>query len=220
MQYTDKALYVFPRWCACLIVYTDLFRQSQAIRLLVTAMCESGFDSDLLRFSFTGLQDTIDSALEKKCQSVLNIGSSSSGPSYHKLLYAWRLRHGDVRGAASILHDRLRRLQSLSSIGNTDNTSTLELIEGYLALLNMLASLGGADQAWILTSGRTERLSESASKRLKTSDGFSGTGPSGRQVVTLADVRKEYQLELDSISRIESGQFSILGGPTGGEDVL
>jgi nuclear pore complex protein Nup160 len=51
------------------------------------------------------------------------------------------------------------------------------------------------------------------------SDGLEGnTTTLKRKVVTIDDIRKEYQKELDRIAKIESNQFSFIGGVE--EDVL
>lgn len=62
----------------------------------------------------------------------------------------------------------------------------------YLALINILANIDPS-QAWILADGEGE-----------------GEGKK-RRVLTLEDVRGEYQAELDRRAAIESGRFAFVG---------
>lgn len=72
------------------------------------------------------------------------------------------------------------------------------MIEGYLAVTNLLACAG---EGWVLSEG----------------DEGAGIGNGDkRRVVTIKDVRKGYQDELDRRSIIENGRFGF--GYTNGQD--
>ena len=129
------------------------YRQQNGAQRLVTTMCDSGNSSLLLTFPFTGQQPEIDAALVEKCQNTLNL---YTGAPYHKILYAWRLKHGDFRGAASILYDRLQRLQMASTVSN--DTQNSAVTQAYLALINILSTLGEG-QAWILVEKKRDQNS-------------------------------------------------------------
>ena len=71
-------------------------------------------------------------------------------------------------------------------------------------LINTLASVQ-PDQAWILAE---QRVDENAI----TWGIGKAKGILKRRVVTLEDLRKEYQAELDRVSAMENGQFAFTGG--------
>ena len=78
------------------------------------------------------------------------------------------------------------------------------VIEGYLAVINLLAC---ARESWVLVGV----------------DDAGKTGSGGkRKVVTLKDIRKEYQDELDRMSMLENGRFGFgyANGAEDGMDVL
>ncbi len=134
------------------------------------------------------------------------------GPPYHTALYAWRLARNDFRGAAVVLHQRLQRLQASTDTSSTSNANaastadvrpssasltsaqaqTQPVLNAYLALINVLACVEKS-QAWILADG--------------------GGPDEGRKrrVLTLDDVRAQYQGELDRVAAIESGRFAFVG---------
>lgn len=64
------------------------------------------------------------------------------------------------------------------------------VLEGYLAVINLLSCSG---DGWVLSGGKDGRGSE----------------PGKRKLVTLEDVRKKYQDELDRRSLIENGRFGF-----------
>jgi hypothetical protein len=166
-------------------------------------MCKKGAGSTLLRFPFGGLESVVDSALDANCVNTSNVSTAAE---HYKLLYTWRLTHGDTRGAACALHGRLRNLQELASDDREKTSATI--LSEYLVLLNLLGSLD-PDQAWILVPKHHPKDTQPAPiKRLKIGDG--SYEPVSRDLMNLADVRKEYQHELDRMAMIESGNFSIL----------
>jgi len=156
----------------------------------------------LLRLPFANnaiLNHHVDDTLASLAHKTIDL---ANGPPYHKALYAWRLARNDFRGAAAVLHERLQRLQSTTT---TTTTSTIikystsltdpankAVMNEYLALINILANIDPS-QAWILADGEGE-----------------GEGKK-RRVLTLEDVRGEYQAELDRRAAIESGRFAFVG---------
>jgi nuclear pore complex protein Nup160 len=65
----------------------------------------------------------------------------------------------------------------------------------YLLLINALSCVD-AKQAWIFDEGVPQA-------------GAAGQTPSKRKVVSLADIRKQYQDELDRIAAIQNNQFGF-----------
>ena len=148
-------------------------------------MCETSHATHLLDLPFLALQSAVDAILTQKCAATVDLANTTP---YHKILYAWRIAHSDFRGAAAV---SLQRLQRLQCAPNPDNVA---LEEQYIALLNALGCVDPKN-AWILSEepvGKTEKTSV-------------------RKVVTLQDIRKEYQAELDRIAAIENNQFPFTG---------
>jgi nuclear pore complex protein Nup160 len=153
-------------------------------------MIDQSHTAHLLKLPFLGLQAEVDEALTIKCHTAPFV---RAGPSHHKVLYSWRVRHGDYRGAAGVLYEWLNKLKSINAEGVT---------EAYLVLINTLASVDGS-QAWLLSEGISKR-GEAGKPKLN--------GHVKRRVVTLEDVRKEYQAELDRLALIENGRFAFGDG--------
>jgi nuclear pore complex protein Nup160 len=184
-----------------LALFTDTPLQHSSLRTLVTKMCESSYTSELVELPFIGLQDTVDQILAQKCQSIVEV---TVGVPYHKILYAWRIKRGDFRGAASISLDRLQKLQQAGdgdkALGGEHGLET-PVTKQYVALINALSCVD-PKQAWILAEEPQPKSSTTAGKT---------AGPK-RKVVTLDDIRKSYQEELDRIAAIENNQFAFAGG--------
>lgn len=119
---------------------------------------------------------------------------------YHKILYSFRLQQNDLRGAASCLWDRLQHLRQSQDSGFRGEDVDEEVAECYLALLNCL-SLVTPEQAWLL-------------HRPLASNGAQGEKLK-RTVVTLHDVRRAWQEELDRVADVAAGRFAIGGAGWG-----
>jgi nuclear pore complex protein Nup160 len=179
-------------------LFTDQALQHSSLRSLVTKMCEISYAAQLIDLPFIGLQDTVDEILAQKCQSIVDV---NAGVPYHKILYAWRIKRGDFRGAAAISLERLQRLQQSGDGDRAIGDDGLEtpVTKQYIALINALSCVD-PKQAWILSEELPSKFGHS--KR--------GAQPK-RKVVTLEDIRKEYQGELDRIAAIENDQFAFNG---------
>jgi nuclear pore complex protein Nup160 len=202
----------FDQAYTTILQYSNRALQRSAIRSLVTKMCETNSGTHLIRLPFIGLQDDVDSSLAESCANIINI---NQGPPYHKVLYAWRVKRGDFRGAAEILHERLQRLQSISAANTKVEQGNTAVTQGYLTLINILGLVDPAN-AWILTKERTSGK-EGDSKRKKL---LNGNATQKKKILTLADVRKEYQDELDRLAKIENNQFSFVPDYENDSDAL
>ncbi|KAL9018327.1 MAG: hypothetical protein Q9185_004360 [Variospora sp. 1 TL-2023] len=131
---------------------------------------------------------------------------SISAERQRKMLAAWRLKHGDFRGAATALYSQMQMKQKQthkSSVvprfrlgnaggGGGEEMGSRNLDESYLTVINLLACTGNdADdsggEAWLLSAANGRK----------------------RKVVTIDDVRKGWQKELDRRSVVEGGRWEF-----------
>lgn len=77
-----------------------IFSQRSALEILIVAMVEHGQSSRLCSFPFADLQDLVDDILVHKAEEVVDVRPS---PSYHKILFSWRIKHGDFQGGKILL---------------------------------------------------------------------------------------------------------------------
>lgn len=193
-----------------LCLFTDSALQQSSLRTLVTKMCEASCASQLIGFPFLGLQENVDDILSQKCQSVVEV---NAGIPYHNILYAWRIKHSDFRGAAAISFERLQKLQQSGEGDKMVGDDALEtpITKQYVALINALSCVD-PQQAWILSKELPRKSSTPVVNGKKS--------PPKRHVVTLVDLRRAYQAELDRIAAIHNDQFAFGGGEGDEMDVL
>ncbi|KAI1826487.1 nucleoporin Nup120/160-domain-containing protein [Xylaria intraflava] len=179
-----------------LVAMKDRALQYSLLRTLIQKMCDNLHNAELVQLSFPGLQNAVDEILAQKCQDTLDV---ITGVPYHQILYSWRIKRNDYRGAAAILLDRIQKLRQLGEGEQFTSDDVLDtaITRQYLMLINVLSCVE-PKQAWITT----EEVS-----RLPTGKGPLVRGK--RKVVTLADIRKEYQDELDRIAAIQNNQFGF-----------
>ncbi|RDW88886.1 hypothetical protein BP6252_00918 [Coleophoma cylindrospora] len=184
-----------------LALFTDSALQLSSIRTLVTKMCEASYATQLIELPFIGMQDNVDNILAQKCESIVDV---NVGVPYHKILYSWRIKRSDFRGAAAISYERLQKLQQAvdnnTSFGEGEGEGETPVTRQYVSLINALSCVD-SKQAWI--------LSEPLPPKPTTKN---GTVSVHRKVVTLDDIRKSYQEELDRLAAIENDQFAFTGG--------
>ncbi|TVY83187.1 Nucleoporin [Lachnellula suecica] len=180
-----------------LTLFTDSALQHSSLRTLINRMCETSYAAQLIELPFIGLQDAVDEILAQKCQSIVDV---NVGVPYHKILYAWRVKRGDFRGAASTSLQRLQRLQQSGDGDRALGDDGLEtpVTKQYIALINALSCVD-PQQAWILYDELPTKSSVPSKKGTQLK----------RKVVTLEDIRKEYTLELDRIAAIDNNQFAF-----------
>jgi nuclear pore complex protein Nup160 len=132
--------------------------------------------------------------LAKRSMGTAN--SHLSGPPYHQILFAFRSRRGDFRGAAGLLYMHLQYL-TLTNPHAVKDPDDDTLLQAYILLINTLACCSEED-AWLLA------------------EPIEGVHPAGtkRKLVRLEDVRREYVAELDRRSEIQMGRF-----PFGADDM-
>ncbi|PSK37494.1 Nucleoporin NUP120 [Elsinoe australis] len=196
---------------SALVKFTNPAIKRSSLTQLLSSLLNSS-PSTLLSLPFpASLDSEVDATLLSLARKTLSSTSTTTTPQNIHLLYSYRISRDNYRGAAEGLYEYLQWLKSQAS--ETYNTahrmndhskadvfadedeeeSRLEtdLMDTYLLLINALSCCG--DEAWILAEPTT------------------GTGMGKRRVVTLEDVRREYQGELDRRSEIAQGRFPLVG---------
>lgn len=190
---------------SALVRYTDPALQKSCLHRLVSEMAAQGYVEELLALPFTTLAPAVDSLLAEHAKRELHSPPApGAAVPFHKILYAWRLRRGDLRGAAAVLVERLeaREAQPVRKRAFGAKDEAKGVLEEYLIAINALG-LVGEDGGWVLVGGADGEESVQASEE-KRERGM-------RKVVRLEDLRRGYQAELDRRSVLESGRFGIVG---------
>lgn len=181
------------------LAYTSLLSmKSEALRhsclrRLVDKMCETYHSHELVSLPFPGMQQEVDAILGQRCKSIMDV---VGGFPYHQVLYAWRIKRNNYRGAASVILDRIQKLRHAGEGDRIEGVDVLDtpVTRQYLLLINALSCVESR-QAWVFDEG-IEQNGE----------------PPRRKVVSLADIRRQYQDELDRIAAIQNNQFGFEAG--------
>ncbi|KAK6369541.1 hypothetical protein LTS17_009447 [Exophiala oligosperma] len=123
---------------------------------------------------------------------------------YLGILYAMRVAQKNYRGAVSVLYDRLKMVRRSGRMRNDPQATTLRHV--LLSLINMMACVA-PEEAYILADAEPESRGRLDAE--KTLEGKETNKKRRRIIVTLEDLRKEYQQILDRCSRIERGDFDF-----------
>lgn len=169
--------------------------------------------------------------LARKQKSITSTGASnSSGIDYLQIVHALRLAQGDYRGAVLALYDRLKLVQRQGK--NRSDPHATAIRHALLALINVMTCVP-KDEAYIITEADEESAAVQQGNRSKGK----GTAPNGngddvemqdaaqtdlntngaggarkkrrRIIITLADLRRQYQQVLDRCARVERGDFGF-----------
>ncbi|RDA90038.1 hypothetical protein CP533_4926 [Ophiocordyceps camponoti-saundersi (nom. inval.)] len=179
------------------LAHTSLFSmRDQALRLsslrqLVDRMCETYHSTELVSLAFPGMQNEVDALLARRCKSTTDV---VHGFSYHQVLYSWRIKRDNYRGAAAVLMDRIHKLRLAGEADRMTGDDVLDtpVTRQYLLLINALSCLD-PKQAWVFDEGGVGRP-EAGGRR---------------NVVSLAEIKKQYRNELDRIAAIQNNQFGF-----------
>ncbi|KAI1180517.1 nucleoporin Nup120/160-domain-containing protein [Nemania sp. FL0916] len=181
-----------------LVAMKDHALQHSSLRTLIQKMCNNLHNAELVQLSFPGLQNAVDDILAQACRDTVDV---ITGIPFHQILYSWRIKRNDYRGAATVLFDRIRKLRRLGGGDQFTSEDDLDTVitRQYLMLINVLSCVE-QKQAWITT----EEI------MVPTQGGNPPVSVDGkRRLITLADIRKEYQDELDRIAMIQNNQFGL-----------
>lgn len=153
--------------------------------------------------------------LAKKQTSIPSAGGqwlSSSSVDYLSILHALRLSKKDYRGAVSVLFDRLRIVQK-SGRARSDPQAT-SIRHALLAIINAMTCVPD-DEAYIIANATEDpRTGGMRLKRIRGQEDEENPLSRKRQkiIITMDDLRREYQKVLDRCSRIERGDFEFNDG--------
>lgn len=150
-------------------------------------------------------------ALAKKQKSIPSVQNqlwtSHNDVDYLAILHAFRIAQKDYRGAVAVLLDRLKLIKRSNQARNDPEATQLR--HALLVLINALSCVA-PDEAYLLTE---EKESPKTNGMMVRSSGDAADPNGGsihrRIVVTLNDLRREYQQLLDKCSRIERGDFDF-----------
>ncbi|ETN36603.1 uncharacterized protein HMPREF1541_08881 [Cyphellophora europaea CBS 101466] len=152
--------------------------------------------------------------LAKKQKSISAHNKRSDAPDagvdYLKVVHAMRLTQGDYRGAVAALYDRLRLVQRQGRLRS--DPEAIVLRHALLSLINVMTCVP-SDEAYILAEADDERNRENGAE-------VSGPRKKRRIIITLADLRREYQRVLDRCARVERGDFGFSDGEDSDEDMM
>ncbi|ESU06439.1 hypothetical protein FGSG_01156 [Fusarium graminearum PH-1] len=175
-----------------LVSIKDQAMKISNLRKLVDRMCATYHNIELVSMPFPGLQQEVDDILSQKTKATLDIIEDFP---YHQVLYSWRIKHNNYRGAASVVLDRIHKLRSAGEGDEATGEDILDtpVTRQYLLLINALSCVD-SKQAWIYDEAPA---------------GYGQKDVVKRKVVSLADIRKQYQDELDRITAIHNNQFGF-----------
>lgn len=200
---------------ATLLSMPDRALKLSCLKKLVERMCETAQTSELTALPFSGMQEEVDSILQQKCRNTTDV---IRGTPYHQILYAWRITHNDYRGAAAVLHDRLQKLRQAGEGDSLNGDDVLDtaVTRQFLLLINALSCVD-PKQAWITVEEAP--LANGGGAQDAGANHNGAAAKPRRKVVTLADLRRQYQAELDRIAAIQNNQFGITADE-GDDDVM
>lgn len=191
-----------------LIQIPTLDLRKALLKSLVQALVSQNRVALLLSFPYSSLAHDVDTALEdlarKESSPVDLTGSDGVLPNVHpwEILYAWRMKQGNVKGAAQACYERLARLRASSAVGQDPKDARVR--DAYLVLINVLCCLEKGE-AWVVVE-----------PAVQAAGGEAGLGAGRREaqrrkrgILTLEDVRREHQAELDRVSRLEAGRWGF-----------
>lgn len=174
------------------IPYSDI--QSECLRYLVSAMCETGDVARLVQFPFTALQSELERTLAFKARN----SDALDKPNYYQILYSYYIFRGNFRDAGSIMYQHGRRLAELPCRPSEFGELATLQARAYLAAVNAL-SLVNPDNAWVVLPVTPESTANIRKRRKLTSfipESEFNNESKTLEIVRLNDIRNDYTLVL------------------------
>lgn len=122
------------------------------------------------------------------------------------IVHAIRVSQKDYRGAMTILYDRLRWVRRSGRARHDPQATALR--QTLLALINVMACVR-PEEAYILADAAPNPIQSEANDQSNAHGDADTLKKRRRIIITLDDLRKEYQAALDRCSRIERGDFDF-----------
>ncbi|KIV88460.1 hypothetical protein PV10_08143 [Exophiala mesophila] len=134
--------------------------------------------------------------------------STPGDTDYLSIIHAVRIGQKDYRGAVAVLFDRLRLVRKSGRARHDPKATALRHV--LLALINAMACVD-PEEAYVLADVEEKTSSGGPHQKGGTIQSMESTAGRKRRrvIVTLEDLRKEYQQVLDKCSRIERGDFDF-----------
>ena len=141
-------------------------------------------------------------ARKQKSSSSNTLFAGADGSiDYLKVVHAMRVARGDTRGAVAVLYERLRLIQQSRRVRGDPTMKDMRY--ALLSLINAM-TLISPDEAYILAEAE-----EPADQVNGGRDGSSSGRKRRKVIITLQDLRKDYQRVLDRCARVERGDFEF-----------
>lgn len=205
---------------------SDVLRRD-CLRMLISAMCETGHVSQLLEFNFAGLQAEVERNLSFKARNC----DPTALPNFFHILYSYHVHRSDFKSAGAVMYQQAHRLGELQRIANGTSAASVydnfldlavQQARSYLTAINAL-SLLDANNAWFADALNTGAMREyeeenlapaTMSARLHPSSSakkLSSYIPSSHwqagskeiRIVQQDDVRREYRLVLSRLELVQ-----------------
>ncbi|KAJ3242026.1 hypothetical protein HDU81_008898 [Chytriomyces hyalinus] len=208
----------FEKAFSFLMENSDMEFRKYSMRAFITSLCKNHRIAALCSYNFAGLQFEVEESLlfSAKARSVVPIPvrGPSSEPNYHRILYSYYTSRDDNRNAAKIMFEYARRLNSVGSLdigGGSLSEVLTEQAYAYLAAINSL-ELVHENNRYLLHREKEERSfrynknkNQYVAASFLESDYGSTDSTTNHQnvklaVVSLKDIRKEYQLTLAKLN--------------------
>jgi len=146
---------------------------------------------------------------------VSDWSSTSGSIDYLNIIHGIRVSHKDYRGAVTVLFDRLRFVRRSARARHDPQATALRQV--LLALINAMACVAPEDAYILVDADDKDQLKANQAHDNDTAMTGANNDESDRVpptkhrriIVTLEDLRKEYQQVLDKCSRIERGDFDF-----------
>lgn len=182
---------------AALSRYTDKALRRASVKELVVSMIGADAIQELLELPFSeAVKKEVDTLLAERARKD-SIEEAEVADAV-KVLYAWRIKHGDYRGAAACLVERLqaqrsagRKRPKVRATGTKDG-----VLNDYLISINALSLLG-----------QSEGVEDAENEGWLFVEKGDATGP--RSLVRLKDLRRDYQDEMDQREKWAKGRFAL-----------
>jgi nuclear pore complex protein Nup160 len=211
----------FPEAFDALLQFTDQALQKSYATMLINAVLDGKKSISSVAGGVRELQSLpwslhpvlsrqLDQQLSQLAKKQKSIGSDNKpfatpdgGVDYLKIVHAMRVSRHDYRGAVEVLYERLRLIQN-SRQSRRDPTMK-PLRHALLSLINAM-TLIPSDEAYILAE-----VQESAPTNSEV-NGVAAGQKKRKVIITLEDLRKDYQRVLDRCARVERGDFDFDAG--------